>query len=334
MFLARPFALACAALFASSAAQAQTYQLAAPIPVPGDGGWDYAHVDPAAHRLYVAHGDEVAVVDLATMRAGVPLGPVARGHAVVPLATHELAVTSGNDSTVRFFDPSHGRQTASVAVDRKPDAAIVDPANGHLLTMNAAGGSVAEIDPTSHRLIRTIRVKPGLEFAAIHGRTLYINNEEANEIEVIDLATGTMRKPIALPGCEEPSGLGLDAAHARLVSACANGVAAVVDLKSARLVQTVPIGRGPDAVLIDARRSVALIPAGADGVLDVLDLSAPGKVTHKASIATERGARTGAIDPGTGNVYLPTARLAPPAAGSKRPSAMPGTFHIVVVKPL
>lgn len=334
MFPARPFALAIAALLASTAADAQTYKLAAPIPVPGDGGWDYAQVDPAAHRLYIAHGDEVAVVDVATMRAAAPLGPIAHGHAVVPLATHELAVTSGNDATVRFFDPASGRQTASVAVDAKPDAAIVDHATGHLLTMNAKGGTVSEIDTKTHRVIRTIRVKTGLEYPAISGRTLYINNEEANEVEVIDLASGKVGAPIALPGCEEPSGLGLDAAHGRLVSACANGVAAVTDIKARRLAQTVPIGRGPDAVLIDAKRSVALIPAGADGVLDVLDLSAPGKVTHKVSVKTEPGARTGALDPLSGAIYLPTARLAPPAAGSKRPTAAPGSFHVVVVKPL
>lgn len=94
-----------------------------------------------------------------------------------------------------------------------------------------------------------------------------------------------------------------------------------------------PIGRGPDAVLIDARRAVALIPAGADGMLDVLDLSGT-RVTRKASIRTEPGARTGALDPASGAVYLPTARLAPLVAGSKRPTAAPGSFHIAVVKPL
>lgn len=332
MFPIRPFVLASAALLAI-AAEAPPYQLAAPISVPGDGGWDYARVDPAARRLYVAHGDEVAVINLAAMRVLLPLGPIAHGHAVVPLATKELAVTSGNDATVRFFDLATGRQTASVAVDQKPDAAIVDPVTGRLLTMNAKGGTVGEIDVDAHRLIRAIRVKPGLEYPVIDGRTLYVNNEEANEIEVIDLATGTVRAPIALPGCEEPSGLAFDGARGRLIGACANGVAAVVELKARRLTQTVPIGRGPDAVLIDTRRAVALIPAGADGMLDVLDLSG-ARVTRKASIRTEPGARTGALDPANGAVYLPTARLAPPAAGSKRPTAAPGSFHIAVLKPL
>ena len=311
---------------------AQQYSAGNAIAVPGDGAWDYASVDSAAHRLYVAHGNEVAAIDLASGKAASSLGPVAKAHAVVPLGSGELAVTSGDDATVRFFDANDNRQIATLTVGKKPDAAVVDPKTGHLLAINAVSGTISEIDPRAHRVLRTITAVPGLEFAAISGRTLFVNNEDRNEIEVVDLDKGMAGAPIKLPGCEEPSGLGLDAAHGRLISACANGVAAVTDVASRRLGQLVPIGHGPDAVILDAARSLAFVPAGKDGVLDVLDLSDPKSVTHKVAIRTEAGARTGALDPSTGAIYLPTARLAPAAAG-ERPRAAPGTFHVLVVKP-
>jgi len=50
------------------------------------------------------------------------------------------------------------------------------------------------------------------------------------------------------------------------------------------------------------------------------------------TVATQRGARTGAVDPKTGNLYLPTATYAV-AAGGGRPSAEPSTFVILVVAP-
>ncbi|QXT37914.1 hypothetical protein KV697_16795 [Sphingomonas sanguinis] len=301
------------------------------IAVPGDGGWDYARVDEKADRLYVAHGDTVAVVDLASGRALAPLGPVAHAHAVVPLPNGELAVTSGDDDSVRFFEPGAGQQVASVGVGRKPDAAIVDPANGHLLTMDAKSGVISDIDADTHRVVRTIKVAAGLEYPAVVGRTLFINNEDRNEMDVVDLARGVAEAPIALPGCEEPSGLGLDTPHHRLIAACANGVAAVVDVPSRRLVQRVAVGRGPDAVIIDARRSLALLPAGKDGVLDVLSTAGPS-VTHKRAIQTEVGARTGALDARTGMVWLPVARTLPVVGGAKlRP--VPGTFHVLGVDP-
>lgn len=158
------------------------------IAVPGDGGWDYARVDDKADRLYVAHGDTVAVVDLASGRAVRPLGPVSHAHAVVPLANGELAVTSGDDDSVRFFEPGAGQQVASVGVGRKPDAAIIDPANGHLLTMDAKSGVVSDIDVGTHQVVRTIKVAAGLEYPAVVGRTLFINNEDRNEMDVVDLA--------------------------------------------------------------------------------------------------------------------------------------------------
>ena len=48
-------------------------------------------------------------------------------------------------------------------------------------------------------------------------------------------------------------------------------------------------------------------------------------------VPTQRGARTGAVDPETGRVYLPTARFGPPPAPNQRPSAVPGSFEVLVV---
>lgn len=302
------------------------------VAIPEDGGWDYAKVDAAGRRLYIAHGDTVAVVDLDSGRALSPLAPVSHAHAIVPLATGELAVTSGADDSVRFFDPASGRQVASVPVGAKPDAAIVDPVTGHLLTMDSDAGAVADIDPVAHRVVRTIPVARALEYAVVVGRTLFINNEDRSEIEVVDLTRGVVTSPIALPGCDAPTGLGLDAAHHRLISACANGVAAIVDTATCRLVQRVPIGRGPDAVIVDEARSLAFIPAGKDGVLDILSLRQAKGVSRWKAIPTEIGARTGALDAKTGIVWLPTAKLLP-AVGAAPPKVEPGSFHVLAVDP-
>jgi hypothetical protein len=50
-------------------------------------------------------------------------------------------------------------------------------------------------------------------------------------------------------------------------------------------------------------------------------------------IASEQGARTGALDPATGALYLPTAHFGPPATAGGRPVAIPGTFHVAIVTP-
>jgi len=55
-----------------------------------------------------------------------------------------------------------------------------------------------------------------------------------------------------------------------------------------------------------------------------------GKYEPVENIATERGARTIAVDPKTHKLYLPTAKTAP-AAGGGRASYVPDTFKVLVV---
>ncbi len=310
-----------------------TYTVVDSIAGP-DGSWDYAMIDPSAHRLYIARSGSVTVADLGANAPATSIGNIARGHAVVPLPGNRLLVTSGNDDTVRFLDTVNGAQLTSVSVGKKPDAAIYDAPNHRAFVMNADSGTISVIDTDAMRVTSAITVKPALEYGALSkDGTLFVNNEDANEVEVIDVAAGKVLASVAMSGCEGPTGLGYDATHDRLISACANGKAAIIDAHTRKVLKLIDIGKGADAVIMDDERRLAFIPCGRDGVLDILSLDAPGGVMKVGSVQTEVGARTGALDPGTGAIYLPTAKFAPPAAPGGRPTPVPGSFHILVVKP-
>ena len=331
--LATRLMLALSAAVAVAAAPAPTYVAGRQIAGP-DGGWDYAKIDPATRKLYVAHGDVVTEVDLADGDAVRSFGTLAKAHAVVPLPGGMLLVTSGRDNTARLFDTKAGREVAKIAVGSDPDAAFYDPATGHAVVMNAKGGTVSVIDIATRKVVRTITLKAGLEYGVLgSGSTLFVNNEDANEIETANLATGKVGPAITLTGCEGPTGLAFDEKTDRLISACANGKAAVVDAKAHRLVTLLDIGSGPDAAIVDAKRRLAFIPCGKDGVLEVIALDAPGGAKVIATVKTEAGARTGALDPSDGSLYLPTARFSPPATAGARPTALAGTFHVLAVSP-
>lgn len=318
---------------AQSAPVSPSYSVTGSIAGP-DGSWDYARVDPDARRLYVARADAVTAVDLASGTALPSWGKLARGHAVVPLPGHHLLVTSGNDNSVRFFDDQTGAQLKSIAVGKKPDAAIYDAGQARAYVMNSDGGTISVVDTAGMTVVRTIPVKSALEYAALgKNGTLFVNDEDANEVEVVDLVAGKTVASIAMPGCEGPTGLGYDAPHDRLVSACANGKAAIIDARTRKMVRLVETGKGADAVIMDEARRLAFIPCGKDGVLDILALDAPGGVARVGSVTTEVGARTGALDPATGILYLPTARFGAPTADGKRPAPIAGSFHILIVKP-
>jgi hypothetical protein len=55
-----------------------------------------------------------------------------------------------------------------------------------------------------------------------------------------------------------------------------------------------------------------------------------GKWDVLENIATERGARTIALDDKTHKVYLPTAKTAP-TTGAGRPTFLPDTFKVLIV---
>jgi len=323
------------ALLGAAPVTSPNYRVTDSIAGPDGAGWDYASVDAAGRQLYVAHGDAVTTLSLDAPVRSSSIGAISHGHAVVPLPRSLLLVTSAHDATARLIDTVSGVERARIAVGKDPDAAIVDPATGHVLVMNAEAGTVSEIDTRKASVVRTIAVKPALEFAAIgRDRTLFVNNEDANEIDTVDLSAGKAGAPIVLLGCEAPTGLAYDAKTDRLIAACANGKAAIVDASRRRLVSLVAIGGGPDAVILDVARRLAFIPCGRDGILEMLSLDAPDGVRRIASIRTEIGARTGALDPVTGAIYLPTAQFGPLVPGTKRPPALPGSFHILVVRPV
>lgn len=197
-------ALSLATVLATAAAPiaSPSYRVAGRIAGPDGAGWDYAQVDPAAHKLYIARGGSVTVIDLARGDSATSIGTIERGHAALPIpGTTTLLVTSGHDNTVRLLDAQNGREIARLPIGQNPDAAIWDPITRRALVMNAEAGSVSVVNVDRARVERTIQVKPALEYAAIGPNgMLFINDEDVNEVEVVDLLSGKIGTPIALSG--------------------------------------------------------------------------------------------------------------------------------------
>jgi DNA-binding beta-propeller fold protein YncE len=118
-----------------------------------------------------------------------------------------------------------------------------------------------------------------------------------------------------------------------LISACDNGVAKFIKAADGAEVASLQVGHGADGVIVDERRQRAFVPSGEDGTLSVFDLHNPNHVTRVQTVQTEKGTRLGALDALTGRIYLPSAQLGPPIAPHPWPSAVPGTFHVLVVSP-
>ena len=324
---------ALAALALSAHAQPAAYKVTGHIAIP-DGGWDYAAVDAAGRRLYVARAATVTAVDLDSGKVTGELTPASRGHAAVPLPGGRLLVTNGTTDSAVIVEGATGKVLTTMPTGKTPDGAIYDPKSGLAFAIgHGAGGVVTFIDAAKSAVVGTVTTGAGpLEFPAVDGAgRLWINDEKASEIIAIDIKTQKVLAHHKLDGCEGPTGLVYIADVNRLIATC-DKVAAVIDPATGNIVDKLAVGDGPDAVFYDPTRKLAFVPGGESGDLTVIS-AAGGKLKVVQTIKTGIGARTGAVDPKTGKVYLPMAKMVPPATGKGRPTAAPGTAELLVVSP-
>ncbi len=303
------------------------YHILSEIKVGGDGGWDYLTVDPLARRLYISHATHVVVVDIDknTVVGDIPDTPGVHGIALAP----ELGkgfISNGRGNNVTVFDMRTLKATGTVATEMNPDSIRYDARSGRVFAFNGRSRSATAIDAKTDKAIGNIMLPGKPEFSVADGKgNVYVNIEDTNEIVEIDAAKATVTKKYALTGCEGPSGLAIDAKARRLFSVCGNRVMAVSDPDKGTVVATPAIGAGSDGVIFDSSTGYAISSNG-DGTMTVVQQSG-GKYDVLENIATERGARTIALDEKTHRVYTPTAT----ANSSGGRGYLPDSFKILVV---
>jgi DNA-binding beta-propeller fold protein YncE len=95
------------ALLISCQAEAQDgpYRLVREIAIGGEGGWDYLSVDPAAHRLFVSHGNRIVVIDTQQDKIAGEITdtPGVHGLTLAPDLGRGF-VANGGDNTVSIVD--------------------------------------------------------------------------------------------------------------------------------------------------------------------------------------------------------------------------------------
>ncbi len=336
-------ALAAAAgmlLGAAGARAAPQYQLERSVQLPGEGGWDYLTFDPAGQRLFIARGTHVEVID--TERFAI-VGQVAdtpgvHGTALAP----ELGrgyVSAGATSTIVVFDLKTLAHLADIkSTGETPDSIVYDPATRRVFAFNGRGRNATVIDAVSNQVIGTIALNAKPEEARVDGAgRVYVNLEDKNSLAVIDARTLAVQSVIPLAGCEEPSGLALDAGARRAFAVCDNHVMVSVDAAAGRVLGSAPIGSNPDGAGYDALAHLAFASCGA-GVLNVLAVGADGAPQAAQNVTTERGARTMALDEKRHRIFMVTADFGPPPAATAahphpRPAILPGTFRLLVIAP-
>jgi YVTN family beta-propeller protein len=314
------------------------YHLIKQVKLGGDGGWDYLTFDAKGKRLFISRATHVMVVDADTFAVVGDIPDTQGVHGVALADEFGKGYTSnGRANTVTVFDLKTLKVLKQIPVGQNPDTIIYDPASKRVFTMNGRSSDTTAIDAATDTVAGTLALGGRPEYAVADERGhVFVNLEDKSMIAEFDsqkLGQVLARWPIA--PAEEPSGLAIDRKHARLFSTGANKTLAVLDAGTGKVLTTLPIGGGVDAAGFDPDTGLAFTSNG-EGTLTVVREDSPDKFTVLENVATQRGARTMALDPKTHRVFLVTAEFGPPPAPTPerprpRPSILPGTFTLLVL---
>lgn len=332
--------LTCVFAFVLPSLAQNQYQLKQKYTISGDGGWDYLTYDPAGKRLFISRGTRVQVVDPAKGSLITEIPGTTGVHGIALAQELGKGFTSnGGENTVTVFDLKTLKETTKIKLPddaKNPDAILYDAATKRVFTFNGRSKNATVIDATKDSVISNIPLDGKPEFAAADGKGMvYVNIEDKSELTSIDAKKAAVAATWPLTGCEEPSGLAMDQKNRVTFSGCGNKVMAVTNVDTGKVIATVPIGEGVDANGFDPETALAFSSNG-DGTLTVVHEEGSGKFSVLQNAATQRRARTMALDTNNHDVYLVTAEFEdapPPAPGQprQRPAMKPGTFTLLVM---
>ncbi len=319
-----------------SANPGTSYRVLHKIAVGGDGSWDYITLDSPGHRLFVAHGTKVDIVDIGGNRVVGEIPNTLGVHGVVlPPDSTKGFISCGKAGVVKVFDRKSLAVTGEIQTGKNPDAIVYDPVSSRVFVSNGSSESLSVIDPVNEKVVATIPVQGKPEYAVSDERgVVWVNLEDKNETVAIDSKGLTVKNRVALPGCDEPSSLAMDTENRRLFAGCGNRIMAVIDPDAGQVIASLPVGEHIDATVFDPETRLVFNSCG-DGTVTVIHQDSPDRYRVVEIIETERGAKTMALDFGTKRIFLPTAENLPQAAtGPPRPGgpSFPlGQFVVLVV---
>jgi DNA-binding beta-propeller fold protein YncE len=316
------------------------YTITRTVAIGAPDRWDLLTYDAESHRVYIAHGDRVTVVD---GQSGELIGNIegyaggTHGVAIIP-GSGRGYTDEGRSGTAGSFDLKTLKPLKTIKADEDADAIAYDPGSGHLFVIDGDPGKITVVDIKTDTVVATLDGGGKLETGGTDGSgKVYINGEANHEILRVDTRTNTIDAHWPMPSCQSPHGLAIDVKSRRVFSSCANNVMEVIDADSGKQIAELPIGSRSDGAAFDPGTKRAFSSNG-DGTLTVIGEKSPDSFVSLGSVPTMRGARTMTLDPKTGRLYLVAADFtinesADPSDSRHRYTVVPGSAKLLFLDP-
>lgn len=327
----------CLCIVAADVPSTTSYHLVHSFLLGGDGSWDYLTFDQSGSRLFIARSNRVMVVDpvKGSLIAEIPGTDGVHGVALAPDLGKGFT-SNGRTNSVTMFDLQTLAPTESISIwGNVPDAIVYESASQRVLTFNGRSNDATIIDAKTGIAVATVALGGRPEFAAADGNgTVFSNLVDLSQVVAIDVRNARVVSRWPLAPCEHPAGMAMDQRSRRLFIGCGNQMMAIVNADTGKLLATLPIGKGSDAIGFDPDANLAFSSNG-DGTLTVVHEDSADQFSVVQNADSKMYARTMAVDPKRHALYLVTAQMdeAPGAnpSGPPRRTVRPGTFSLFVL---
>ena len=256
-------ALALGAARLHAAGDSVPLRLVANVTLPGPSNrFDYTSLDPTTNRLYIAHMNAGQLLVFDTRRRRVLRTIAAPGvHGVIAVPQLHRVYASATDARQLFtIDSRTGRVLRRAPAGSYPDGLVYDPAERRVFVSDESGGVEAVFDAAGHR-IATVQL--GGEAGNVQydpgSHRILADVQTRNQVAVIDPSSNVVVRRVALPGCDHPHGLYVDAPRRLAFVACdGNARLLTLDLTRMKVTGSMQVGSSPDVLAFDTSLEAAL----------------------------------------------------------------------------
>lgn len=288
------------------------FEVSSKFNLPGEGSWDYLTYDEVRDRLFIARENRVQVIN---PKSGILIGeiqdtPGVHGIALVQ-SLNKGFTSNGRDSSITVFSLDTLKLISKINTPQgiKPDFIYYDKTTNTVVVFNGKSHNVSIIDPSKNLLISTIELAGKPEAAVSDGKgNLFVNIEDKNSVQVIDLLANITSTIWPLTKCIEPSSIAIDIVRHALYIGCHNNLILMLDAVSGSLISSSSIGRGVDSTTYDASKNL-VFSSQDDGTLDIFTINSLNSLEHIQTLKTQLGAKTMALDSPGGKIYLVTSNF-------------------------
>jgi hypothetical protein len=324
-----------------------SYHLEKVVTIPGgDSGWDYNSLDERHDRMFIAHRKEgLHVYDIKTGKVIRTLAQSAGANTSALAPEFDLGIAGTTDGHIVVFKLSTLKTLTRYKSDTDGfDGAAYDPVSKRFAIVGEADEEKKQTPvlffdgrtgrPAGSVLVDSVKV----DAPRADGQgNIWMPLRDRAALVRVDAKTMKVAATVPLEGgCRKPSALELDDADHVIYVGCRGDEKAaprlqVVDAASGKETASVPIGRGVDEVMVDARKGLIMTANGEDGSLSVIRKQSADRFEPVDTVKTRQLARTGVLDERSGKIYLVAARLAKAAKGEDEDSKhfVPNTFSVL-----